>query len=174
MTAAKTSLLKWIRLYSNLVAFIPIHWKCEIKANFPVVDFLGTGLKFRKRTKNSSSLVCIFTSQSCCDDNKMYKKAWRTCKVVVLLIKPIAFLPFSFPSPLLKLLNSDFPYWLFLNTYLNKREGLKPDVGMNRSSLDVRLGRRLHELHVHTRCPSIRDKKLPQNGFMFTLEVAYT
>ena len=44
-------ILKWIRLYSNFVAFIPIHWKCEIKANFLVVDFLGTGLKFRKRTK---------------------------------------------------------------------------------------------------------------------------
>ena len=28
----------------------------------------------------------------------MYKKAWCTCKVVVLLIKPIAFLPFSLPS----------------------------------------------------------------------------
>ena len=28
----------------------------------------------------------------------MYKKAWCTCKVVVLLIKPIVFLPFSLPS----------------------------------------------------------------------------
>ena len=35
----------------------------------------------------------------------MFKKAWRTCKVVVLLIKPIAFLTSSLPSPssLLKL-----------------------------------------------------------------------
>ena len=35
----------------------------------------------------------------------MYKRAWCTCKAVVLLIKPIAFLPSSLPSPwsLLKL-----------------------------------------------------------------------
>ena len=42
------------------------------------------------------------------------KKAWCTCKVVVLLIKPIAFLPFSLPSAssLLKLPNnsSQKPY----------------------------------------------------------------
>ena len=29
----------------------------------------------------------------------MYNKAWCTCRVVVLLIKPIAFLTFSLPSP---------------------------------------------------------------------------
>ena len=104
----------------------------------------------------------------------MFKKEWCECKVVVLLIKPIAFLPFSLPSALLKLLNSDFPYWLFLDTYLNKREGLKLDVRMNRSSLDVRLGRFLHELYVHKRCPSTRDKILPQNGFMFSSKAAYT
>ena len=28
----------------------------------------------------------------------MYKKAWCTCKVVVLLIEPIVFLRFSLPS----------------------------------------------------------------------------
>ena len=28
----------------------------------------------------------------------MYKKAWCTCKVVVLLLKPIVFLTFSSPS----------------------------------------------------------------------------
>ena len=38
----------------------------------------------------------------------MYKKAWCTCKLVVLLNKPIAFLTFSLPSPssLLKLPNA--------------------------------------------------------------------
>ena len=30
-----------------------------------------------------------FTSQSCSDGKEMYKKVWCTCKVVVLLIKPI-------------------------------------------------------------------------------------
>ena len=33
----------------------------------------------------------------------MYKKAWYTCKVVVLLIKPIVFLTFSLPSASLDL-----------------------------------------------------------------------
>ena len=33
----------------------------------------------------------------------MYKKAWCTCKVVVLLIKPIVFLTFSLPSASLDL-----------------------------------------------------------------------
>ena len=47
----------------------------------------------------------IITPYLCSDGNEMYKKAWWTCKVVVLLIKPIAFLMFSLPSPssLLKL-----------------------------------------------------------------------
>ena len=42
----------------------------------------------------------IFTPYSCSDDKEMYKKAWCTCKVVVLRNKPIAFLTFSLPSPL--------------------------------------------------------------------------
>ena len=33
----------------------------------------------------------------------MYKKAWCTCKVIVLLIKPIVFLTFSLPSTSLDL-----------------------------------------------------------------------
>jgi len=41
-TAAKTSLLERIRVFSNFVASIPIRWKClQVKANFPRVDFLG-------------------------------------------------------------------------------------------------------------------------------------
>ena len=47
-----------------------------------------------------------FTSKSCNDGKEMYKKALCTCKVIKLLFcqfKPIAFLPFSLPSPLLQL-----------------------------------------------------------------------
>ena len=40
-------------------SFIQIHRKSEMQANFPGVDFLGTGLKFRKRKRNSSSLVDV-------------------------------------------------------------------------------------------------------------------
>ena len=40
---------------------------------------------------------------SCSDGKEMYKTAWYTCKVVVLPIEPIAFLPFLLPSPSLLL-----------------------------------------------------------------------
>ena len=33
------------------------------------------------------------------DGREMYKKAWCSCKIVVLLIKPIAFVAFPLPSP---------------------------------------------------------------------------
>ena len=41
----------------------------------------------------------IITPYLWSDGKEMYKKAWCTCRVVVLLIKPIAFLMFSLPSP---------------------------------------------------------------------------
>ena len=41
-----------------------------------------------------------FTFHSCSDGKEMYKNAWCTCKVVVLLIKPTStFLPSSLLSP---------------------------------------------------------------------------
>ena len=40
---------------------------------------------------------------------EMYKKAWCTCKVVVLLIKPIVFLTFSLPSASLDLKGPNTP-----------------------------------------------------------------
>ena len=43
----------------------------------------------------------------------MNKKAWCTCKVVVLQIKPIVFLTFSLPSASLDL---KVPYWVKLLT----------------------------------------------------------
>ena len=46
----------------------------------------------------------IFMSLSCSDGEEMYKKAWCACKVVVLLIKSIAFWPFLLLS-LLSLLS---------------------------------------------------------------------
>ena len=41
----------------------------------------------------------IFRSYSSSDGKEMYKKAWCTCKIIVLLIKPIVFGVFLFPSP---------------------------------------------------------------------------
>ena len=44
-----------------------------------------------------------FVLQSCSDGKEMYKTALYTCKVVVLPIERIAFLPFLLPSPSLLL-----------------------------------------------------------------------
>ena len=51
------------------------------------------------RSPQNVDLGRIFTSQSCSDGKKMYKKAWCTCKVVFCQSNPIsiAFLPFSLP-----------------------------------------------------------------------------
>ena len=43
--------------------------------------------------------VPLTTSRSCSDCKEMYKKVWCTYKIVVLVIKPIAFLTSSLPSP---------------------------------------------------------------------------
>lgn len=78
---------------------------CEFVRVFP---WLRTTLWFRKRKKHSS-WACLrppknvnlgfFTSQSCSDGKDMYKKAPRTCKVIVLLYKPTTCLvTFSLPS----------------------------------------------------------------------------
>ena len=81
-------------------------------ANFPGVDFLGTTLKFRKRKKNSSSLVYVlhktwnsaFSRRSRVETaEKRTRKVWCTCKFVVLLNKAIAFWTFPLPSPSLLL-----------------------------------------------------------------------
>ena len=47
----------------------------------------------------------------------MYKKAWCTCKIVVLVIKPIAFLTFLLLSPSLDLkVSYILTYWYFKKT----------------------------------------------------------
>ena len=104
--------LKLFRVYSSSPEMLK--W-----ANFPGVDFLGTTLKFRKRKKNSSSLVYVlhktwnsaFSRRSRVETaEKRTRKVWCTCKFVVLLNKAIAFWTFSSQSPspslLLKLSNT--------------------------------------------------------------------
>ena len=49
--------LKMNSRFFNFSAFIPIRLKCKMQANFPGVDFMRTALMFRKKKKNSSSLV---------------------------------------------------------------------------------------------------------------------
>ena len=126
-SAAKMSLLKWIRVFSNFVALIPVCWKCQMKANFPGVDFLGPHSSFERERK----IRChLFTSSIKCEirdfhavvvqwRKEMYKKVCCTCKVVVLLIKPIACLTFSLLSPAhfgpSLLLVSKVAYWVTFN-----------------------------------------------------------
>ena len=69
-TAAKSSPKKRIRAVSNFIAPIPTLSICQMLAN-----------------EDES------------DGKEMYKKVCCTCKVVVLLNKSIAYLPFSLPSP---------------------------------------------------------------------------
>ena len=108
------SLLKWIRVFSNCITLIPIHWKCQMSANFRGVDFLGTTQVLKEKEKFVFACLRppynvklgIFKPWSCSDGREIYKKACCTCKVVVLLMNPISFVAFSLPSPssLLKLL----------------------------------------------------------------------
>ena len=88
-------------------SIIPTHLLCQLLANPPGVEFLDTISKYRKRNKISSLLIYVLhktRNQACSRRSRaktgreMYKKAWCTCKVVVLLKKPIVFLTFSLPS----------------------------------------------------------------------------
>ena len=48
-TAVKMSHLKRICFFSYFVAFLPSRLRCQMKLNFPGVEFLGSALKFRER-----------------------------------------------------------------------------------------------------------------------------
>ena len=63
---------KWICVFSTFIAIIPTHLYCRMYAHSFGIEFLRALLKFKK------------------------KKVWCTCKIVLLLIKPIGFLKFSF------------------------------------------------------------------------------
>ena len=71
----------------------------------------------------------IFTSHLCSDGKEMYKRVGCMCKVVVLLIKPVAFLSFLFPLPL-SLLKLPFVYPQFWG-----RVGVVPYQGILTSTL---------------------------------------
>ena len=58
-----------------------------------MVEFMALPFLFSNKLKKWS-FHTYFTSQLCRDSKEMYKKACCTCRVVVLLIKPIAFLTF--------------------------------------------------------------------------------
>ena len=83
------------------------NWLCQINANSPGVEFLRALSKFRKRKKIHCCLVTSSIKREIRHfhivvvhkkSKEMYEKVWCKCKVVVLLIKPIDFLTFWFPS----------------------------------------------------------------------------
>ena len=53
---AKTSLKKWIRVFSIFIAVFPTHLLCQMSANFPGVGFLRTTSKFEQ--KGNFVVVC--------------------------------------------------------------------------------------------------------------------
>ena len=57
-TSTRTSLKKWIYVLSVYIAIIPTHLLCQMQANPPGGEFLGTTFKFRKRNKFRR---CLFT-----------------------------------------------------------------------------------------------------------------
>ena len=63
------------RIFSNFVSFIPICWKYQMLVNFPVVDLLGTALKFRRERK-----ICrdVFTSSI----KRPVRRESRCCRAV--------------------------------------------------------------------------------------------
>ena len=77
-----------------------------MQANSSGAEFLSTMSKFMKRMNfviaclrpSQNVKLGIFTGSRAVDGKEMYKKAWCTCKVVVLPCQAIAF--FTFSSPL--------------------------------------------------------------------------
>ena len=97
---------------------------------------------------------------------KCTKKAWCTCKVVVLLIKPIAFLPFSLPSAssLLKLPIRELKH-------LRRRQGQrqKNNWFYEQNICSARASRFLvHFFHVHC---TIMTWNLPMRRFVEDVDI---
>ena len=106
-TAMRTSLKKWICVLSVFIAIIPT--TCFVKCRRTLLE-LNSEASYPTKDRQITFRRCLFTSSRKCGirhvyfvvvqkrAEEMYKKAWCTCKVVVLLIKPIVFLTFSLPS----------------------------------------------------------------------------
>ena len=105
--ATKTSLKKWICTASNFIALIPSRvtssnvgkcfWSWILK------DCINVQEKKRKLLScvpvlDKTWIQALSRCSRATTAQKCTKKAWCTCIVVVLLIKPIAFWPFSLPS----------------------------------------------------------------------------
>ena len=93
---------KWIRSASNFFALIPSRLIRQTLVTFVGVEFESTVSKLGKRKRKLLSCVpfhVVVVQRRL----RNVQKAWWTCKVVVCQSNPLAFLPFSLLSPLLKL-----------------------------------------------------------------------
>ena len=106
----KRRMEKWIHIFSVSILIIPTRLLCQMQANSSGAEFLSTICKFMKRMNfviaclrpSQNMKLGIFTGSRAVNGKEMYKKAWCTCKVVVLPCQAIAYLTFSSP-PHLKL-----------------------------------------------------------------------
>ena len=86
----------------------PTRLLCQMQANSSGAEFLSTISKFMKRMNfviaclrpSQNVKLGIFTGSRAVDGKEMYKKAWCTCKVVVLPCQAITYLNFSSPPHL--------------------------------------------------------------------------
>ena len=88
-----------LRVLYNFFALIPSHpvtWK---KRSSVGTEERGPRPISERKSKIYRLAVPVLTLQLCRGGKEMYQKAWCTCRVVVLLIKPTAFLTFPLPSP---------------------------------------------------------------------------
>ena len=103
--------------FSVSIEIIPTRLLCQMQVNSSRAEFLSAISQFTKRM--NFVIAClrpsqnvksgIFTGSSAVDGKEMYKKAWCTCKVVVLPCQANTYLTFSWP-PHLKL-----PIWSVKN-----------------------------------------------------------
>ena len=101
-----------VNLYfcSVSIVIIPTRFLWQMQANSSWAEFLSTISKFMKRMNfviaclrpSQNVKLGIFTGSRVVDGKEMYKKAWCTCKVVVLPCQAFAYLTFLSP-PHLKL-----------------------------------------------------------------------
>ena len=86
----------------------PTRLLCQMQANSSGAEFLSTISKFMKRMNfviaclrpSQKVKLGIFTGSRAVDGKEIYKKAWYTCKVLVLPCQTIAYLTFSSPPHL--------------------------------------------------------------------------
>ena len=95
---------KWIHIFSVSLGIIQTRLLCQMQANSSGTEFLSTISKFTKRMNyviaclrpRQNVKLGIFTGRFACSlRHRNVKKAWCTCKVVVLLCQAIVYLTFS-------------------------------------------------------------------------------